>query len=114
MDPWKPIRLWVCVGVIAAFLAVGGYARLRWGVPEIEPRYANPLFRLELDFAAYERQRLLNIPVPLSVGPTICYGPIISDVPEVPLLADPFSDFTPAPPLPEVRSEDPFSAPPAP
>jgi len=40
MDPWKPIRLWLCVGVMLALLAVGGYARLVWGVPEAPYGYA--------------------------------------------------------------------------
>jgi hypothetical protein len=34
MDPWKPIRLWFGIAVIAAILAAGGWARFWWGVPE--------------------------------------------------------------------------------
>src|SRR5262245_42049169 len=34
MDPWKPVRLWLWIAGIAAILVAGGWARLRWGVPE--------------------------------------------------------------------------------
>jgi hypothetical protein len=58
MDPWKPIRLWLCIAAIVAFLAVGTYARLRWGVPTdveitLNPE-APPLFRV------VEHPRLYN------------------------------------------------------
>jgi hypothetical protein len=64
MDPWKPIRLWLCIAVIVALLAISGYARLRWGVPpapygdqdwtyspflDAEPKTINPLESLERD-----------------------------------------------------------------
>ena len=34
MDPWKRYRLLACIVAILAFLAVGTFARLVWGVPD--------------------------------------------------------------------------------
>jgi hypothetical protein len=34
MDPWRRFRLLVCLAVMLGMLGVGGFAWLRWGVPE--------------------------------------------------------------------------------
>jgi len=34
MDPWKAIRLGLCIAVCVGILAAGTFARLGWGVPE--------------------------------------------------------------------------------
>jgi len=79
MDPWKLSRLWLCVGVMLALLAAGGYARLVWGVPEApygwgnipyskdpfpEPRGYDPFVRLEEQVLQAELERWLRTPQP--------------------------------------------------
>lgn len=75
MDIWKPIRLWLCIIVIVAFLAAGLYARLRWGMPDEPygdarftefdgeqfvhlPNQLDPFIELQRDFLWADMHRL--------------------------------------------------------
>ena len=62
MDAWKSFRLVVCIAVMLGLLAVGGYARLAWGVPEAPYGYSRVR-------GEYDMQGRLVKPHPATINP---------------------------------------------